>query len=95
MVIRGLCWFKFKDGDDGLCGSTIHDNGFLWWADGDAGKLKKEHIKKGYEVLKQIEQTLKDPSKKILLDLSNQFYTLIPHNFGRLVYAIRPLSRVF
>ena len=46
------------------------------------GKLSKETIKRGYEVLKQISDVLDGNEKGDLADLSSQFYTLIPHNFG-------------
>ena len=47
------------------------------------GKLGKETILAGYNVLNKIEKVLKS-SKKVndLLDLSSQFYSLIPHDFG-------------
>jgi len=49
------------------------------------GKLTKDQIKKGYEVLTELEKEMKKRSPKVavLIDLTNQFYTLIPHNFGR------------
>lgn len=48
------------------------------------GKLSKDTIKKALEVLKEIEDVLKNnPNDKHRLDdLSNRFYTTIPHNFG-------------
>jgi poly [ADP-ribose] polymerase len=48
------------------------------------GKLTKNHIKKGYEVLKSIADVLTQPTNqsKSLKQLSNEFYTLIPHKFG-------------
>lgn len=42
------------------------------------GKLSKEHVKKGYEVLQLISEAL-NAGRKPALDLSNQFYSLIPH----------------
>jgi poly [ADP-ribose] polymerase len=47
------------------------------------GKLSKLQIKKGYEILKEIEQLLNSgaPNAKFI-DCSNRFYTLIPHAFG-------------
>jgi len=42
------------------------------------GKLSKEHVKKGYQVLQEISTYIND-GKKPPLDLSNQFYSLIPH----------------
>jgi len=50
------------------------------------GKLKTSHIKEGYAILKKIEETLSQTgeSKKFqLISLSNQFYTLIPTDFGK------------
>jgi len=49
------------------------------------GKLSKKHIQRGYKVLTEIDEVLKaDGPKKAsdLLRLTNQFYTLIPHDFG-------------
>jgi len=52
------------------------------------GNLSKKHIQSGYEVLRNIDACLKDDKqgerKKAasLLAFSNQFYTLIPHDFG-------------
>ena len=49
------------------------------------GKLTKDQIKKGYEVLTEIEAEMKkkSPVHSRLVELTNRFYTLIPHNFGR------------
>lgn len=49
------------------------------------GKLTEAQIGKGQTVLEQIEAELKKASSdmKKLEVLSSQFYTLIPHNFGR------------
>ena len=48
------------------------------------GKLGKETLLQGYEILKQIEIVLKsvNHSSKELNDLSSKFYSLIPHDFG-------------
>eukprot|EP00808_Paulinella_micropora_P017853 g46431.t1 len=46
------------------------------------GKLSKDTIKRGYQVLKKIEAELTANRKGLLTDLSSEFYTLIPHNFG-------------
>ena len=47
------------------------------------GKLSKETIKKGYEILKKIADQLdKTHSEGALLDLCSEFYTTIPHDFG-------------
>jgi len=49
------------------------------------GKLTKKQIKEGYEVLKQIEEILKvgGKSRGEISTLSSEFYTKIPHDFGR------------
>ncbi|KAI7820300.1 poly polymerase catalytic domain-containing protein [Gamsiella multidivaricata] len=51
------------------------------------GKLAKPTILHGYEVLKRIGAILdtKNPSFSELVNLSSEFYTVIPHNFGRRV----------
>ncbi|EFA80659.1 polyADP-ribosyltransferase [Heterostelium album PN500] len=48
------------------------------------GKLSKNQILKGYEVLKAIEEKITKPSARgdTLVDLSSRFYTAIPHAFG-------------
>eukprot|EP00916_Digyalum_oweni_P014610 GHVL01023971.1.p1 GENE.GHVL01023971.1~~GHVL01023971.1.p1 ORF type:complete len:547 (+),score=90.13 GHVL01023971.1:3-1643(+) len=48
------------------------------------GKISKEMIKQGYEALKEIETELqkKSPKKSTLLELSSDFYTVVPHDFG-------------
>lgn len=46
------------------------------------GKLSGDALKQGYTVLKQIEAEMKTKNQKNLQDLSSQFYTLIPHDFG-------------
>ena len=48
------------------------------------GKLSKDHIMKGYAVLKEIADVLNDgtPSRNELTELSNRFYSLIPHAVG-------------
>ncbi|KAI5820171.1 poly polymerase catalytic domain-containing protein [Pyronema omphalodes] len=49
------------------------------------GKLSKTTIQAGYEVLKQIGLELQStsPNQGELMRLSSQYYTVIPHNFGR------------
>ena len=47
------------------------------------GKLSKRQIQNAYSVLTELQTEIsgaKDPSK--ILDASNRFYTLIPHDFG-------------
>lgn len=47
------------------------------------GKLSKKQVEKAYAVLTELQQIIdgdKNPNK--LLDASNRFYTLIPHDFG-------------
>jgi predicted DNA-binding WGR domain protein len=47
------------------------------------GKLSKPQIEKGQVVLDSIEAALNGKDKKRLDSLSSEFYSLIPHNFGR------------
>lgn len=49
------------------------------------GKLAKATILHGYEVLKKISEVLDQtiPNRNELSELSSEFYTVIPHNFGR------------
>jgi poly [ADP-ribose] polymerase len=42
------------------------------------GKLSKDHVKKGYQVLQEI-STYINAGNRPPLDLSNQFYSLVPH----------------
>ncbi|CAK9212976.1 unnamed protein product [Sphagnum troendelagicum] len=50
------------------------------------GKLSKSTILKGYEVLKRLASSLENPNyterNGSLLQLSSEFYTIIPHDFG-------------
>ncbi|KAF9583758.1 Poly [ADP-ribose] polymerase 2 [Lunasporangiospora selenospora] len=48
------------------------------------GKLAKSTILHGYLVLKKLGEALnkKKPDSKELMDLSSEFYTVIPHSFG-------------
>jgi poly [ADP-ribose] polymerase len=46
------------------------------------GDLSKETVLKGYQILRSIENVLAGTSKESLEDLSSDFYTNIPHNFG-------------
>ncbi|XP_012538492.2 poly [ADP-ribose] polymerase [Monomorium pharaonis] len=48
------------------------------------GKLSKKQIEKAYAVLTELQELLKKSNldRTILIDASNRFYTLIPHNFG-------------
>ncbi len=46
------------------------------------GDLSKETVLKGYQILRSIENVLAGTSKESLEDLSSEFYTNIPHNFG-------------
>ncbi|XP_069500129.1 protein mono-ADP-ribosyltransferase PARP3-like isoform X1 [Ambystoma mexicanum] len=49
------------------------------------GKLSKQQIAKGFEALEEIERSLlSKASKKNLEELSSRFYTIVPHNFGRM-----------
>mmetsp|Transcript_44921 Transcript_44921/g.92891 ORF Transcript_44921/g.92891 Transcript_44921/m.92891 type:complete len:728 (+) Transcript_44921:46-2229(+) len=46
------------------------------------GKLTENQIEKGQEVLQRIETALAKKNDKQLADLSSEYYTLIPHDFG-------------
>lgn len=48
------------------------------------GKLSKKQIQKAYAVLTELQEVLKNASasRTTLIEASNKFYTLIPHNFG-------------
>nr|XP_034188082.1 poly [ADP-ribose] polymerase [Osmia lignaria] len=48
------------------------------------GKLTKKQIQKAYSVLTELQELLKNKpvDSVLLLDASNRFYNLIPHNFG-------------
>lgn len=50
------------------------------------GKLSKRQLEKAYGILNEAQQlvtTASDVSKNQFVDVSNRFYTLIPHDFGR------------
>jgi len=49
------------------------------------GKLTKDHIKKSFTVLKKLDEELnkKLPRPSVLSELTSEFYTIIPHDFGR------------
>ena len=49
------------------------------------GKLSKATIKRGFEALTELSALLRDGrgSREEIEDLSNRYYSLIPHNFGR------------
>jgi len=49
------------------------------------GKLTKDHIKKSFTVLKELDKELnkKVPKPSVLSELTSEFYTIIPHDFGR------------
>ncbi|XP_010522796.1 PREDICTED: poly [ADP-ribose] polymerase 2 [Tarenaya hassleriana] len=46
------------------------------------GKLSKSTISKGYEVLKRISEVINRQDRVRLEELSGEFYTVIPHDFG-------------
>uniref|UniRef100_A0AAV3AJQ4 Poly [ADP-ribose] polymerase n=2 Tax=Pyxicephalus adspersus TaxID=30357 RepID=A0AAV3AJQ4_PYXAD len=47
------------------------------------GKLSKRQIQSAYSILNEVQQAVSDSAPEArLLDLSNRFYTLIPHDFG-------------
>jgi len=50
------------------------------------GKLSKKQLEKAYGILNEAQQLVtsaSDVKKNKFVDVSNQFYTLIPHDFGR------------
>lgn len=51
------------------------------------GKLTKAQIARGYEALEAVEEELAKarPDQAKLKELSSRFYTIIPHDFGRMV----------
>ncbi|XP_012872731.1 PREDICTED: poly [ADP-ribose] polymerase 1 [Dipodomys ordii] len=47
------------------------------------GKLSKRQIQAAYSILSEVQQVVSEGSNSSqILDLSNRFYTLIPHDFG-------------
>ena len=46
------------------------------------GKLSKATIKQGYQALQKIADVLNKKTKGDLMDLSSDFFTVIPHDFG-------------
>eukprot|EP00906_Rhabdomonas_costata_P016102 RCo023102 len=47
------------------------------------GKISKTQVKQGYQILKDIGEALKTGKPNhTFVDLSSQFYTIIPHDFG-------------
>ncbi|KAM4860571.1 poly [ADP-ribose] polymerase 1 isoform 2-T2 [Thomomys bottae] len=47
------------------------------------GKLSKKQIQAAYSILSEVQQVVSQGSSSAqILDLSNRFYTLIPHDFG-------------
>ncbi|XP_062980205.1 poly [ADP-ribose] polymerase 1 [Elgaria multicarinata webbii] len=47
------------------------------------GKLSKRQIQSAYSILNEVQQAVSDGgTDSQILDLSNRFYTLIPHDFG-------------
>ncbi|XP_044492193.1 poly [ADP-ribose] polymerase 2 isoform X2 [Mangifera indica] len=46
------------------------------------GRLSKSTILKGYDVLKRIADVIDQPNRSKLEQLSGEFYTVIPHDFG-------------
>ena len=54
------------------------------------GKLSKSQIAKGFEILEELEAVMENKKKGSYDDISSQFYTVIPHDFGR--QRPRPIS---
>ncbi|KAJ6848626.1 poly [ADP-ribose] polymerase 2-A [Iris pallida] len=46
------------------------------------GKLSKSTISKGYDVLRRLSDVISQSDRKVLEQLSGEFYTIIPHDFG-------------
>ncbi|XP_034943487.1 poly [ADP-ribose] polymerase [Chelonus insularis] len=48
------------------------------------GKLSKKQLEEAYAVLKEAQQLIvkENPERILLIDVSNRFYTLVPHSFG-------------
>lgn len=47
------------------------------------GKLSKDNIKKGYNILKELYDELeKKHRESVIEDLTNDFYSYIPHDVG-------------
>ena len=46
------------------------------------GELSKKTVLEGYRILRDIEKVIDGKTKGDLSDLSGQFYSNIPHNFG-------------
>lgn len=47
------------------------------------GKLSKDNIKRGYELLKKLQDEIAHKKRQdIMEDLTNQFYSYIPHDVG-------------
>uniref|UniRef100_A0AAQ5ZEU3 Poly [ADP-ribose] polymerase n=1 Tax=Amphiprion ocellaris TaxID=80972 RepID=A0AAQ5ZEU3_AMPOC len=85
--------YKEKTGNDWGCSNFIKypnkfypleiDYGQIDLQKMPLGKLSKRQIQSAYALLTQVQQAVSDcvPEAQIL-DLSNRFYTLIPHDFG-------------
>lgn len=60
------------------------------------GKLALEQIQKGYKILTEIQKILMNGGKdSTLIELNNQFYTNIPHNYGmQKIPTIDQISKV-
>ena len=47
------------------------------------GKLSKENIKLGFEILQKLYKELRENKRSsVINDLTNDFYSYIPHDFG-------------
>jgi poly [ADP-ribose] polymerase len=49
------------------------------------GQISKSQVKKGYDVLEELEQAINAANANQINTISSKFYTLIPHSFGRRV----------
>ncbi|KAK0084215.1 hypothetical protein PV325_001027 [Microctonus aethiopoides] len=48
------------------------------------GKLSKKQLQQAYSILTELQQIInrENPERMLIVDASNRFYTLVPHNFG-------------
>lgn len=59
------------------------------------GKLSKTQINKGLETLIDIEEAIKNNKpRQHLMELSSKFYTLVPHDFGRMIPPVMDTDQI-
>ncbi len=49
------------------------------------GQLSHAQVKKGFDVLEDLEEAIKKSKKSEIMNVTSHFYTVIPHSFGRRV----------